>query len=174
MVYYYRHFNPRFPRGKRLQRLPFILLPHRFQSTLPAGEATPAERTAGYPGKISIHASRGGSDLFLLFPLTSAADFNPRFPRGKRPYESDEYRSAFMISIHASRGGSDQICRCAFRSGYNFNPRFPRGKRPNMLISYQGVLYISIHASRGGSDKEDEYGLTHQEFQSTLPAGEAT
>ena len=34
------YFNPRFPRGKRLCRMPLLALAHVFQSTLPAREAT--------------------------------------------------------------------------------------------------------------------------------------
>ena len=78
------YFNPRFPRGKR-PRLPwFIGLPAPFQSTLPAGEATiqqPGETAKQF---ISIHASRGGSDLHGCWPFSRVRHFNPRFPRGKR------------------------------------------------------------------------------------------
>ena len=36
---------------------------------------------------ISIHASRGGSDHAIhQAEVSDAFDFNPRFPRGKRPY----------------------------------------------------------------------------------------
>ena len=62
------------------------LLPHRleFQSTLPAGEAT-EPRGVGVPeGAISIHASRGGSDHPVSAYWLKFANFNPRFPRGKR------------------------------------------------------------------------------------------
>ena len=34
---------------------------------------------------ISIHASRGGSDTNHDFDKVPLANFNPRFPRGKRP-----------------------------------------------------------------------------------------
>ena len=60
-----------------------------FQSTLPVGEATVIVRDdRGYP-MISIHASRGGSDI----DIQNALDVQ-------------------SISIHASRGGSD-----AWRAG---------------------------------------------------------
>ena len=78
-----------------------------FQSTLPAGEAT-EPRGVGVPeGVISIHASRGGSDHPVSAYWLKFANFNPRFPRGKRP----RFRT------------------CNFQHPYNFNPRFPRGKR---------------------------------------------
>ena len=81
-----------------------------FQSTLPAGEATAKELNRYFGEVISIHASRGGSDsAYFLQKVAwkisihasrggsdasrakSTADknnFNPRFPRGKRPQSS--------------------------------------------------------------------------------------
>ena len=56
-----------------------------FQSTLPAGEATTAILGKLRMAKISIHASRGGSD-------GSGVSYYDVLP---------------PISIHASRGGSD-------------------------------------------------------------------
>ena len=56
-------FNPRFPRGKRLNALHDTIKSEIFQSTLPAGEAT-SLRPSWLPCmEISIHASRGGSDF---------------------------------------------------------------------------------------------------------------
>ena len=100
---------------------------------------------------ISIHASRGGSDLAAL------AIF-----------------AAVSISIHASRGGSDSRDIIRFKRYKDFNPRFPRGKRhfskgrkvDRVLFQStlpageatdpppvsDSVIDISIHASRGGSD----------------------
>ena len=171
--------------------------PQSFQSTLPAGEATPVNTftvwnlrdfNPRFPrGKrqriivtgfirafISIHASRGGSDIAMLSIYVTVNDFNPRFPRGKRPPVSAYWLKftnfnprfprgkrriphamdmrEFYISIHASRGGSDVFAACT-------------------------ALYfrISIHASRGGSDNGRHHPRHHKsQFQSTLPAGEAT
>ena len=125
-----------------------------FQSTLPAGEAT----------------------VIGALLVDYEADFNPRFPRGKRRDGSDGKRLPAGISIHASRGGSDQQARSyitnsciisihASRGGsdvvamakpprvVNFNPRFPRGKRHMSTRELEAKIKISIHASRGGSDK---------------------
>ena len=129
-----RYFNPRFPRGKRriCRRKSQCLC--KFQSTLPAGEATAGLIICFRVSVISIHASRGGSDLWLysLTPLKHgfqstlpageataksstawfmASYFNPRFPRGKRPCKGQNATICFKISIHASRGGSDTIER---------------------------------------------------------------
>ena len=78
------NFNPRFPRGKRLTDFQQGIKELIFQSTLPAGEATGKGIKIDYMDEISIHASRGGSDLISMsFPF-SVSYFNPRFPRGKR------------------------------------------------------------------------------------------
>ncbi len=79
-----------------------------------------------------------------------------------------------MISIHASRGGSDVDVLHGVPIDPNFNPRFPRGKRQPNRFGRQALTYISIHASRGGSDYYEGLDWQKLEFQSTLPAGEAT
>ena len=100
-----------------------------FQSTLPAGEAT----------------------VDVLHGVPIDPNFNPRFPRGKRPW--------------GSRGD---------RPRKYFNPRFPRGKRHSQNLPCL-ISDISIHASRGGSDSDGTVWTKYDiEFQSTLPAGEAT
>ena len=148
------NFNPRFPRGKRPLR----------------------DGDEDRPQDISIHASRGGSDGALkicmsclsIFQSTlpageatctgsrylgSQADFNPRFPRGKR--------RNILASASSPRP--------------HFNPRFPRGKRLKAVNGYAHTVVISIHASRGGSDKLlCLHSPLRGTFQSTLPAGEAT
>ena len=104
-------------------------IPMVFQSTLPAGEATSSPMSMveleaisihasrggsdnfrcrkGRPQSISIHASRGGSDTVQKRAGKDAKNFNPRFPRGKRPSGPCFSREVYHISIHASRGGSD-------------------------------------------------------------------
>ena len=57
------NFNPRSPRGERLDRkqmCPFLSI---FQSTLPAGGATDVHADFIKSFTISIHAPRGGSDI---------------------------------------------------------------------------------------------------------------
>ena len=106
-----RHFNPRFPRGKRPTppwRMPFV---SQFQSTLPAREATMLLRAdddgflfqSTLPAReATIHAGA----LSLPVPY-----FNPRFPRGKRPTAATEAITRAQISIHASREGSDSTVK---------------------------------------------------------------
>ena len=72
---------------------------------------------------ISIHASRGGSDMTDLKKSPNAYHFNPRFPRGKRRKE------LYSTTIFT-----------------NFNPRFPRGKRHSIFadtgvkVAFQSTL----------------------------------
>ena len=169
------YFNPRFPRGKR-----------------PPFPKTPC----GRPG-ISIHASRGGSDLAAKNYPDGVAIISIHASRGGSDAPPNSKTTETDISIHASRGGSDPhlflaVLLVKFQSTLpageatrnwppstvstaNFNPRFPRGKRPNAILEDNGLNPISIHASRGGSDPVEPVIVSSQkEFQSTLPAGEAT
>ena len=217
---HHRHFNPRFPRGKRPKGLKVIdtllkisihasregsdksiqmkiITQLRFQSTLPAREAT-SQWPSGQP------ASR---------------HFNPRFPRGKRLMKTDDSAGATYISIHASREGSDAagkdhdtrgvlISIHASREGSDhrtdtattdtshFNPRFPRGKRPATPSARSFSAHFNPRFPRGkrlitiispfftgdfnprfprGKRRSSCRGQWLQWlFQSTLPAREAT
>ena len=60
-----KDFNPRFPWGKRPQSSCWPSRPAPFQSTLPVGEATSVGVAAVDSKAISIHASRGGSDIIF-------------------------------------------------------------------------------------------------------------
>ena len=94
------------------------------------GEATITSGDDGDVMIISIHASRGGSDVGQARGVVAEFD----------------------ISIHASRGGSDMRPFDIKTDKANFNPRFPWGKRPDGGIVHRCPDTISIHASRGGSD----------------------
>ena len=102
----------------------------KFQSTLPAGEATWSGKALRNPAIISIHASRGGSDPALLHKDEAVLTFQSTLPAGEATRQPVQIR---------------------FPAG-NFNPRFPRGKRLNPCLRVKHFAGISIHASRGGSD----------------------
>ena len=100
-------------------------------------------------GAISIHASRGGSDRQSHIHSSCKSNFNPRFPRGKRPVKRPPPPEPTPISIHASRGGSD-TCTAPGTSGTT----------------------ISIHASRGGSDRQSHiHSSCKSNFNPRFPRG---
>ena len=84
----------------------------KFQSTLPVGEATPAARGLQGQGRISIHASRGGSDYDRPGGANAGSEFQSTLPVGEATSISDN--KAYEIS--------------------DFNPRFPWGKRPAYML----------------------------------------
>ena len=145
-----------------------------FQSTPPARGATRDCQLAGGAGPISIHAPREGGDegndvraaMLLIFQSTPPArgatllvscsphgscDFNPRPPRGGRPFilrliictssisihvpcEGGDAADKIMqqshgISIHAPREGGDKFGKLSRIIVEYFNPRPPRGGR---------------------------------------------
>ena len=120
------YFNPRSPWGERQCFSQFVILFHRFQSTLPVGgatddsyfeqEAMEFQSTLPVGGatravfasasvhKISIHAPRGGSDILAVAAL--------------REQE---------ISIHAPRGGSDVSWNIILQDQQKFQSTLPVG-----------------------------------------------
>ena len=78
------YFNPRFPRGKRQCANGGSDSRKHFNPRFPRGKRPP--RALCNMGRlyISIHASRGGSDLLDRCRPGLQNHFNPRFPRGKR------------------------------------------------------------------------------------------
>ena len=102
-----RNFNPRFPRGKRrpeLFRPDFDII---FQSTLPAGEATISAENDFVLRRFQSTLPAGEATTGLSSRRMRRSNFNPRFPRGKRPRIMGVGDVIDIISIHASRGGSD-------------------------------------------------------------------
>ena len=79
-------FNPRFPRGKR----------HGCCNHALNG------------GVISIHASRGGSDVLKPAFDAFGLEFQSTLPAGEATAKAPHYHPTQKISIHASRGGSDR------------------------------------------------------------------
>ena len=147
------NFNPRSPRGERLQKVLDSL------------------STIG----ISIHAPREGSDLYLLSGVSPILHFNPRSPRGERPAK---YR--YKVALHGdfnprSPRGERPNTRRGGGQGEHFNPRSPRGERRRRHGHINDHAQISIHAPREGSDAGRRHtSLRPCAFQSTLPARGAT
>ena len=122
-----------------------------FQSTLPVGGATKPYLTADAWLRISIHAPRGGSDLYQVRDILASLDFNPRSPWGERR--------------HLGPGAVVDL---------DFNPRSPWGERlqsgdRNITADgFQSTLPV------GGATGRTPKSLKRPRFQSTLPVGGAT
>ena len=126
-------FNPRFPRGKR--------------------HCSTNSNLDNI--KISIHASRGGSDLTVMFLAAWAPKFQSTLPAGEATFCLCFIGKALKISIHASRGGSDLYAGTA-PGGAHISIHASRGGSDfRGLVNSFRKKVISIHASRGGSDADD-------------------
>ena len=112
--------------------------------------------------------------MFSTGVAITVLHFNPRPPRGGRPYASRMLANPTTISIHAPREGGDLFLFSEKKVLVNFNPRPPRGGRLRKtahniadmrfqstppargatLCFCAGVpsLMISIHAPREGGD----------------------
>ena len=170
-------FNPRTPRGVRPAGLGYDILPDLFQSTHPARGATSAvaDRSevssrfqSTHPARgataalnmiysdyvISIHAPREGCDGLRQMPKLRPNNFNPRTPRGVRPWSTLHTSQSGVISIHAPREGCDLSTTTAWtRWRTEFQSTHPaRGATasdPPPVPDWK----ISIHAPREGCDR---------------------
>ena len=105
---YYQYFNPRPPRGGRLEPVQIGVVRLEFQSTPPARGATAPLSKTEDAMSISIHAPREGGDIAPNnSSLKPNGNFNPRPPRGGRPQLSATFIKIVDISIHAPREGGD-------------------------------------------------------------------
>ena len=125
------NFNPRFPRGKRLHSYRLWVLIKNFNPRFPRGKRPKYFTIISDSLKISIHASREGSDNQAFFSLLHSRIISIHASRGGSDEKAHQMMMDWRISIHASRGGSDL---------------------PASVCIAQAAI-ISIHASRGGSDK---------------------
>ena len=193
------NFNPRSPRGERLQTAPQAQGPCTFQSTLPARGATenqqeydrlqsisihaPREGSdiqisdgIGWLSNISIHAPREGSDCRLTGEYLADTNFNPRSPRGeRRGLFSYFYASSRNFNPRSPRGERPSMMRRMRGARWYFNPRSPRGERPSPPLSSDEVLRIfqSTLPARGATRSSNRL-IFSSIFQSTLPARGAT
>ena len=165
------NFNPRFPRGKRPSHAAALFCLMLFQSTLPAREATikaiKLQITIAFQSTLPAREATRPSDKFRL----AYGNFNPRFPRGKRPTSLYPI-SISPISIHASRGGSDEIRKQGFGFRTISIHASRGGSDQGRRGAYLPFLGISIHASRGGSDSLPCYNVDRfYNFNPRFPRG---
>ena len=148
---------------------------HLFQSTLPARGATVFPADVRRPPVISIHAPREGSDWPPSPSMTTSWNFNPRSPRGERPFFLLFVSRLSHFNPRSPRGERPWRLNTLPRLRLNFNPRSPRGERRQSNVHTGLFRFISIHAPREGSDYRFSVGSNSDVlFQSTLPARGAT
>ena len=167
-----------------------------FQSTLPVGGATAGVCGISGGTVISIHAPRGGSDLWKMLYDSKRKVFQSTLPVGGATTSLEGLTNRDKISIHAPRGGSDYRWPDVSDSFYefqstlpvggatraepdyletleNFNPRSPWGERQLIIRLYHRDFSISIHAPRGGSDPDALYpNVCFMYFNPRSPWGE--
>ena len=145
-----RHFNPRSPRGERLD---VDFDEYRRKS-------------------ISIHAPREGSDASTFRQCCKRRYFNPRSPRGERRLSICRTRSKSYFNPRSPRG--ERLCQGDYANlSDNFNPRSPRGERRWLISVLSFARPISIHAPREGSDRYLLFReLSNRNFNPRSPRGE--
>ncbi len=153
-----------------------LILTILFQSTQPKRAATFKGVTTCSYCDISIHAAQEGCDPRQIFLMLSAANFNPRSPRGLRLSRFCGTPKSLLLVFQ-----STQPKRAATRSSMladgrskNFNPRSPRGLRlfPSLFVIF--ILYFNPRSPRGL--RRMVLIIIHPliKFQSTQPKRAAT
>ena len=126
-----------------------------FQSTCPARGTTHPFKSSAHVSRISIHVPREGHDGRCVCSREHRRHFNPRAPRGARPYNPIEnYDRKEFQSTCPARGTTLDSKKCPSISKH-FNPRAPRGARPCRHILPHTFGSISIHVPREGHDVSD-------------------
>ena len=102
------------------------------------------------------------------------ANFNPRFPRGKRQvsFKTKRRYHIFQSTLPAREATPDHSS--GVRGLKDFNPRFPRGKRHKTALETLREIHFNPRFPRGKRRSSCASSRSLPEFQSTLPAGEAT
>ena len=190
-----RYFNPRSPRGGATKFAQAVATGFYISIHAPhEGERLGAVSTYRRGKAISIHAPHEGERrIVVIVSPSSAADFNPRSPRGGATILLPRliFRKNRFQSTLPTRGSDAQPpCRIPWR--YNFNPRSPRGGATKLLV-YVGLRFqfqstlptrgsdedliisgsgtsISIHAPHEGERPRHVIpSPSIFQFQSTLP-----
>ena len=168
------NFNPRSPRGER-QIIPIIATTTPTISIHAPREGSDTEtRLCNFSRKIfqSTLPARGAT-LEYLIKRDTQKNFNPRSPRGERPFDFVLTLIGRTISIHAPREGSDTRCALWAVSRGEFQSTLPaRGATDTCEMSNEAYR-ISIHAPREGSDCGCPLLLTNsRDFNPRSPRGE--
>jgi len=189
-------FNPRAPRGARLNSVAMWSHSFCFNPRAPRGARPSAAPSYASLKKVSIHAPRAGRDRQRQGLRWRPWSFNPRAPRGARPpttsatsatgpFQSTRpargatcigivARNLVSVSIHAPRAGRDFPSSVRAGAGRGFNPRAPRGARPPAPDFLEIRRCFNPRAPRGARPVAHLTALVDYEFQSTRPARGAT
>ena len=125
---------------------------------------------------ISIHAPLAGRDVHRPYLRPAARDFNPRAPRGARPFQvSPAYRSPEFQSTRPSRGATVEKEPALFKLSIFQSTRPSRGAT-SYILAHLETVPISIHAPLAGRDPLHGAVDQHRrnKFQSTRPSRGAT
>ena len=167
------NFNPRSPRGERLQAGRISAGPAKisihapregsdlhvrdqfgadpaFQSTLPARGATRTQHLLFLFGLVfqSTLPARGATDAAFTFPFRFSISIHaPREGSDCRPKNIQPCRQEFQSTLPA-RGATRTFCKSRAYSIY-FNPRSPRGERLNAYINQAIQEHFNPRSPRG-------------------------
>ena len=142
------NFNPRSPRGERLdlhKKYEIYLL---FQSTLPTRGATGLTDAWAVFFSISIHAPHAGSDIALGKP-TLMFGISIHAPHAGSDFVRCPFIRFFLISIHAPHAGSDFERDQFIYLLHHFNPRSPRGERLSVIGTGKIGIDFNPRSPRG-------------------------
>ena len=109
------NFNPRPPRGGRLNFYIASSVWERFQSTSPARGTTRHHRHGRINGGISIHVPREGDDDTVAEEAEAFSHFNPRPPRGGRLSLDGFPRDFTVFQSTSPARGTTNCTRSAIR-----------------------------------------------------------
>ncbi len=175
-------FNPRPPRGGRLEMTVYWPGHGLFQSAPPTRGATGRRVRQGVRRAVSIRAPHAGGDLRGWALTYRSSSFNPRPPRGGRPamvaasmamlsfQSAPPTRGAtgdhlarfptFEVSIRAPHAGGDFPWELSNGTRQCFNPRPPRGGRLFARSPTHRHLFVSIRAPHAGGDTMRSASIT--------------
>jgi len=168
------HFNPRAPRGARLQAGGARHGDAQFQSTRPTWGATTSRRCATWRCPISIHAPHVGRDHRKIDIMPRNARFQSTRPTwgATTPALRGCSRSTFQST--RPTWGATPPPSLTTMTYLNFNPRAPRGARPQSSTIDAISAHFNPRAPRGARPAVYFAPLAHRIFQSTRPTWGAT
>ena len=123
-----------------------------------------------YHPLISIHVPREGDDPTCGAGKSARTNFNPRPPRGGRPWQPVLYAHVSDISIHVPREGDDPRAKANLVLVLVFQSTSPaRGTTSGRGWNTASVSFQSTSPARGTTTRFDYYWPVFA-FQSTSPA----